>query len=293
MSSFWNWFVIIITVATLVGLLALLLGNRRARVGEKTGHDYDGIEEYDNPLPMWWVWMFILSIVFAVGYLVWYPGMGNFGGASDWTSEGQWQEQVDRHDARFAPIYAELAALDEASLHTNRDAQQVGRRLYLNHCSSCHGVAAQGAFGFPNLSDAEWIWGEGLEAVKTAIRNGRQAAMPPWAAALGDEGVTNVANYVLQLNGREHDAAAAAAGATQFQTFCVACHGPEAKGNPMLGAPDLTNDIWLYGNSLEEISYTLRNGRNGNMPAHADLLTEEKIHILAAYVTSLGRDEGR
>lgn len=293
MSSFWNWFVIIITVATLVGLLALLLGNRRARVGEKTGHDYDGIEEYDNPLPMWWVWMFILSIVFAVGYLVWYPGMGNFAGASDWTSQAQWQEQVDRHDARFAPIYAELAALDEASLHTNRDAQQVGRRLYLNHCSSCHGVAAQGAFGFPNLSDAEWIWGEGLEAVKTAIRSGRQAAMPPWAAALGDEGVTNVANYVLQLNGREHDAAAAAAGATQFQTFCVACHGPEAKGNPMLGAPDLTNDIWLYGNSLEEISYTLRNGRNGNMPAHADLLTEEKIHILAAYVTSLGRDEGR
>lgn len=148
-------------------------------------------------------------------------------------------------------------------------------------------MAAQGGFGFPNLTDGEWIWGPGLDAVKYAIRNGRQAAMPGWGAALGDTGVTNVSQYVLALSGREHDPAAAAAGASQYQTFCVACHGQDGTGNPLLGAPNLTNDIWLYGSSLEQIAHTVRHGRNGNMPAHANILTEEKIHILAAYVTSL------
>jgi cytochrome c oxidase cbb3-type subunit III len=293
MSSFWHWFVIIGTVGSLVGLLWLLFSNRSASTGQTTGHDYDGIQEFDNPLPMWWIWMFVLSIVFGVGYLAWYPGLGNFAGLSGWTSAGQLDQQAEAHESRFAPIYAELAQLDEAALHASRDAQQVGRRLYINHCASCHGVTAQGAFGFPNLTDAEWIWGEGMDAVKTAIRNGRQAAMPPWGAALGDAGVTNVANYVRQLAGLEHDAAAAEAGASQFQMFCVACHGPEGKGNPMLGSPDLTNDLWLYGSSVDEISYTLRNGRNGNMPAQADILSEDKIHILAAYVTSLGKGQNR
>jgi len=293
MSSLWNWFVIIGTLASLAAFLWLLLANRRANSGKTTGHDYDGIQEYDNPLPMWWVGMFVLTIVFALGYLAWYPGLGNFAGTSEWTSARQWQEDVDRHEARFAPVYAELAQLDEAGLHASREAQQVGRRLYINHCASCHGVAAQGAFGFPNLTDSEWIWGSGMDAVKTAIRNGRQAAMPSWGAALGDAGVTNVANYVRSLSGLEHDAAAAAAGAPQFQAFCVACHGPEAKGNPMLGAPDLTNDIWLYGNSIEQIAFALQNGRNGMMPGHADILSEDKIHILAGYVTSLSNGQTR
>lgn len=287
MSSLWHWFIIIGTFGSLAFFLWLLLANRRTSTHETTGHNYDGIEEYDNPLPMWWVWMFVLSMVFAVGYLAWYPGLGNFAGLSGWSSTGQWQDQVDTHDARFAPLYAELAQLDEAALHQNRQAQQVGRRLFINHCSTCHGVAAQGAFGFPNLTDDEWIWGAGLDAVKHAIRSGRQAAMPGWGAALGDAGVTNVSHHVLALAGREHNAAAATEGAGQYQAFCVACHGPDGTGNPLLGAPDLTNDIWLYGSSLEQIAHTVRHGRNGNMPAHADILSEEKIHILAAYVTSL------
>jgi len=293
MSSFWSWFVIIGTVGMLVAMLVLLFGNRHISTGETTGHEYDGIQEYDNPMPMWWVWLFALTIVFGVGYLAWYPGLGNFAGASNWSSQSQWQDQVDRHDARFAPIYTELAKLDESGLHESREAQQVGRRLFINHCSTCHGVTAQGAFGFPNLTDDEWIWGPGMDAVKTAIRHGRQAAMPGWGAALGDVGVTNVANYVLQLAGRDHDAAAATAGAGQFQAFCAACHGADGVGNPLLGAPDLTNDLWLYGNSLEQIAHTLRNGRNGQMPAQADILNEEKIHILAGYVTSLAKEQGR
>jgi len=292
MSNLWHWFVIIGTIGSLVGALALLFGNRRTSGGATTGHDHDGIQELDSPLPMWWVWMFVLTVIFAFGYLAWYPGLGNFGGVSAWTAARQWQGQVDKHDARFAPVYGELARLDEAGLHASREAQQVGRRLFINHCSTCHGVAAQGAFGFPNLTDDEWLWGPGLDAVKTAIRGGRQAAMPPWGAALGDDGVTNVANYVLGLAGREHDAAAATAGAAQFQMFCVACHGADGTGNPLLGSPNLTNDVWLYGNSLEQISHTVRNGRNGTMPQHADILSEDKIHILAGYVTSLGKAQG-
>jgi cytochrome c oxidase cbb3-type subunit 3 len=288
-SSLWSWFVVLVTVGTLLALLALLFGNRKAPGGQTTGHAHDGIEELDNPLPMWWVWLFVLTIVFGAGYLAWYPGLGNFRGLASWTSTGAWQDQVERHDARFAPVYAELASLDEPALHASREAQQVGRRLFLNNCASCHGVTAQGAFGFPNLTDAEWIWGEGIAAVKTAIQTGRQAAMPPWGAALGDPGVTNVVNYVLALGGRDHDQAAAATGTTQFQAICTACHGPEGKGNPALGAPDLTNDIWLYGSAPDEIAHTVRFGRNGSMPAHADILTDAQIQILAAYVTSLSK----
>jgi len=287
MSSLWSWFVIIGTLGSLAAVMALLFSNRQSNAGETTGHDYDGIEEYDNPLPMWWVWMFILSVVFALGYLIWYPGLGNFAGVSGWSSQGQWQRQVDAHEARFAPLYAELAQLDEAGLHASRQAQQVGRRLFINHCSTCHGVTGQGAFGFPDLTDDDWIWGAGFDRVTHAIRNGLQAAMPGWGGALGDAGVTNVSHFVLQLAGREHDAAAAAAGAEPYRLFCVACHGEEGEGNPLLGSPDLTNDIWLYGGSLEQIAYTLRFGRNGNMPGHADILSEEMIHILAGYVTSL------
>jgi len=289
MSSFWNWFVILGTLISLIGVLALLFANRHTSGGETTGHNYDGIEEYDNPLPMWWVWMFVLSVVFALGYLAYYPGLGNFAGLSGWTSDGQLRQEADAHDARFEPIYTRLAELDEPGLHGSREAQQVGRRLFINHCSTCHGVGAQGAFGFPNLTDDDWIWGQGMDAVKHAIRNGLQAAMPGWGAALGDEGVTNVSHFVLQLAGREHDAAAANQGAGQYQIFCVACHGTEGAGNPLLGSPDLTNDIWLYGSSLDQIAYTVRHGRNGNMPGHADLLSEEKIHILAGYVTSLSQ----
>jgi cytochrome c oxidase cbb3-type subunit 3 len=289
MSSFWSWFVIIGTLGSLAAVMALLFGNRQSNAGETTGHAYDGIEEYDNPLPMWWVGMFVLSVVFAIGYLIWYPGLGSYTGLSGWSSEGQWQRQVDAHEVRFAPLYAELAQLDEAGLHASRQAQQVGRRLFINHCSTCHGVTGQGAFGFPNLTDDDWIWGAGFDRVEHAIRHGLQAAMPGWGGALGETGITQVSHFVLQLAGREHDAGAAAAGAEQYRIFCVACHGETGEGNPLLGSPNLTNDIWLYGGSLAQIAHTLRFGRSGNMPGHADILSEEMIHILAGYVTSLSK----
>lgn len=287
MSSAWSWFVIIGTLGSLIGCGLFLLANRKTSGNEDTGHDYDGIKELDNPLPMWWVGMFFATIIYAVGYLVYYPGLGNIEGAAGWTSLDQWQEEVDRHESRFAPIYNKLAAMSPEELATDRIGQQVGRRLFINNCSTCHGVAAQGGFGFPNLTDDEWIWGEGFAKVKEAIMNGRNAIMPPWGAALGEAGVADVTQYALSLSGRDHDPEAAGRGQTQYNTLCIACHGPDGTGNSLLGAPNLTNDIWLYGRSADDIAFTISNGRNGSMPAFADVLGEQKAHILASYVTSL------
>jgi cytochrome c oxidase cbb3-type subunit III len=289
MSSFWHWFIVIGTLGSLLVFAILLFGNRKTTTAteETTGHIYDGIEEYDNPLPMWWVWMFAGSMLFGIGYLIYYPGLGNFAGIAGWTSSGEVTAAQRAHDERFAPFYAELAALSEDELHDSRQAQQVGRRLFINHCSTCHGVNARGAFGFPDLTDGNWAWGAGFDNVVTAIRRGRVAAMPPWQAALGDRGVSDVTQFVLQLAGRDHDAGAAARGEASYRMYCVACHGPEGKGNPMLGAADLTNDIWLYGSTAEHIAHTVRHGRNGNMPAFDDVLSEAQIHVLAGYVTSL------
>lgn len=291
MSSIWHWFVILGTFGSLAFFLALLYGNRKTGSDATTGHVYDGIEEYDNPMPMWWVWMFVLSIVFALGYLAWYPGLGNFGGVAGWSSAGALEDAQAAHEERFAPLYAELAQLDEASLHANRQAMQVGRRLFINNCSTCHGVNARGSFGFPNLTDPQWHWGSELDTVKTTISRGRTAAMPGWQASLGDRGVTDVTQFVLALAGRDHDSDAATRGEAQYNSMCVACHGAQGKGNSAMGAPDLSNDIWLYGGTAERIAYTIRNGRQGRMPAFDDVLSADQIHVLSGYVTSLSDSE--
>ena len=289
MDTGWHWFVILGTLLSLAFVMWLLLANRKTSGNETTGHDWDGISELDNPLPMWWVGMFVGTVVFMLGYVAIYPAMGNIEGALGWSSAKQHQEEVAQHEARFAPLYAELAGMDPDALMDDPRAMQVGRRLFINNCSTCHGVNANGAFGFPNLTDEEWIWGGDFASIRQTLVGGRMAQMPAWGPALGDEGVTNVANYVRKLAGLEHDAAAAEAGTAQYNMLCVACHGPEGKGNSMLGAPNLTNDIWLYGGSIEQISFTLQHGRQGNMPAQKDILGDEKIHILSAYVRSLSQ----
>lgn len=291
MSSIWHWFVVLGTLGSLAFFLALLYGNRKTSNEATTGHVYDGIEEYDNPMPMWWVWMFVLSIVFALGYLVYYPGLGNFDGVAGWSSDEALQEAQQAHEERFAPLYAELAQLDESNLHDSRQAMQVGRRLFINNCSTCHGVNARGSFGFPNLTDSQWLWGSGLDSVKTTITNGRTASMPGWQSALGDRGVTDVTQYTLALAGRDHDSEAASRGQAQYNSMCVACHGAEGKGNSAMGAPDLTNDIWLYGGTAERIAYTIRNGRQGRMPAFDEVLSADQIHVVSGYVTSLSTPE--
>ena len=289
MSSAWSWFVIIGTLGSLVALAWLLVANRKTSGEETTGHDYDGIQELDNPLPMWWVGMFVLTIVYAVGYLIYYPGLGNIQGVAGWSSLDQWQEEVDRHDERFGPIYTKLAAMTPEEMAGDRVAQQVGRRLFVNNCATCHGITARGAFGFPDLTDGEWIWGGEFATVKQTILNGRTGIMPPWGTALGDQGVADVTQYILSLSGREDSTEAAQRGRNHYTTLCIACHGADGTGNPMLGAPDLTNDIWLYGGSADEIAFTVRNGRSGHMPSFADVLGKEKAHIVAGYVTGLGQ----
>lgn len=290
MSSGWSWFVILGTLGSLLAAVALLIFNRKTSGEETTGHEWDGIEELDNPLPFWWVGLFVVSIIYALGYLIWYPGLGNVQGAGGWTSNNQLQDDLAAHQTRFAPVYADLAAMTPDELVKDRLAQQVGRRLFINHCSTCHGITAEGTTGFPNLKDDEWIWGEGFSNVKHAIENGRSAIMPAWGPALGEQGVSDMVQYLLALSSRDHGAQAAARGRDQFTTLCAACHGQDGTGKSELGAPNLTDNIWLYGGRAKDLANTLNNGRAGQMPSFAGILDDQRIHILAGYVSGLSKE---
>ena len=292
MTSFWSWWVGILTTITFILTFWVLFANRTRAPSDPeqtTGHSADGIEEYDNPLPYWWFLMFVITLVFGIGYLVVYPGLGKFPGVMGWTQIDQWEREVAAADERFSAVRYKYLAMSVEDVAQDPEAVKMGQRLYAVNCSVCHGADAGGAYGFPNLADGDWIWGGTPDAIKHSIVHGRQAAMPPWEAALGDEGIRNVTAYVMQISGRDVDEAMAAAGKTQFDMLCVACHGPEGKGNPLLGAPNLTNGIWLYGGSESEIAHTLRVGRNGQMPAFSAQLSEDKIHLITSYVYSLSQ----
>ena len=292
-SGFWSWF---ITIVTLVSIAACFLLNRwmsePKRKGEAkpktTAHVWDGdLKEYNNPLPRWWANLFYVTLVFGVGYLVLYPGLGTFAGALGWTSVARYQQEMDAAAKRFGPLYEKYLQEDLQALAANSDAMKTGERLFVNYCSTCHGADARGARGFPNLRDGDWLWGGEPQIIKTSILEGRTGQMPAWGPALGADGVANVAEYVLSLSGRQVDAEKAAAGKEKFQQLCIACHGPEGKGMNALGAPNLTDDLWLYGGSRRDIIETVEKGRQGRMPPHKDFLGEAKVHVLAAYVYSL------
>ncbi|PHS75802.1 MAG: cytochrome-c oxidase, cbb3-type subunit III [Porticoccus sp.] len=299
MSTFWSIWIIVFTAITIVGCTWLLFANRKVEVSDdtkegespKTGHVYDGIEEYDNPLPGWWFKMFVGTVVFGVIYLVLYPGLGNFGGVLGWTQVGQWEEEVAEAEAKYAPLYEQYSETPVEELIANPEAMKMSRRLFNNNCAVCHGSDGRGSYGFPNLADSDWLYGGSAEDIKTTLVNGRQGAMPALGGALGEDGVDNVAEYVFKISGREHDAKKAEAGGQLFATYCAACHGADGTGNKMLGAPNLTDGIWLYGGSPTLVRHTIRNGRNGNMPAQADKLKAEKIHLLTAYVYSLSKNQ--
>lgn len=292
MSEFWSTWIIVLTTATLIGITWLLFANRKTSPKNEegtTGHVYDGIEEYDNPLPAWWFQMFVISIIFGIGYLIAYPGMGNFAGVLGWTQHNQLEQQVASAEARFRPLRDKYLALPITDIAHDPLVRKMGQRLFSNNCAQCHGSDAGGAKGFPNLTDADWIFGGSAEAIKYTIVNGRQTAMPAWGPVIGDDGVANATAYLLSLNGRSADVSAVEAGKTVYQTFCMACHQADATGNTALGAPNLANGIWLYGGSSDAISESIRNGRNGVMPAMGEILSEDKIHILSAWVYGLSR----
>ncbi len=294
MSSFWSWWVIILTVFSFIGHTWILFANRTgapANPEQTTGHAADGIEEYDNPLPYWWFLMFVLTLVFGAAYLVAYPGLGNFPGLLGWTQHQQWQDSVDEADERFSAVRYKYLAMPVEEVASDPEARKMGQRMFANNCAQCHGADAKGSYGFPDLADGDWIWGETPNDIKTSITAGRMAAMPAWGPMLGDEGVVNVTAYVQRLNGRDVNTADADAGKEKYDMLCIACHGAAAKGNPMLGAPDLTNGTWLYGGDDEQVMHSIRTGRNGVMPAHMELLSEDKIHLITAYVYGLSRQD--
>jgi cytochrome c oxidase cbb3-type subunit 3 len=297
MSTFWSIWITVIVLGSIFGCVWLLWATRKSQrfnesTEEKTGHVYDGIEEYDNPMPMWWFQLFMLTIVFALVYLIIYPGLGNWKGVAGWTSSGQWNEEVTKADQRYAPLYAELAAQSPDDLINDPEALGIGQRLFSNNCAVCHGSAGRGNIGFPNLTDEDWLYGGSHEKILETLLNGRQALMPAWQDALGTQGVTEVAQYVRSLSGQKNvDEKLAAAGAEQFATNCVACHGADGKGNPAFGAPNLTDGIWLYGGTQGVIEMTLQYGRKGRMPNFEKDLGKDRLFLLAAYVQSLSKEK--
>ncbi|WP_237054719.1 cytochrome-c oxidase, cbb3-type subunit III [Microbulbifer sediminum] len=298
MSTFWSIWVIVLTLANLALVIWVLFANRKVAVDDQqepgnqtTGHVYDGIEEYDNPLPRWWFLMFVGTLVFSALYLVVYPGMGNFKGVSGWTSVGELEASQEKALEKFDETFGKYAEMPIEQIADNRDALKMGARIFANNCAVCHGADGGGNYGFPNLTDDAWLYGGTPEKILETLHKGRQGMMPAQGPIIGEEGVKNAAEYVLSMNGLEHDAEMAAEGKQVFGTVCMACHGADGKGNQALGAPNLTDNIWLYGSSREQIQHTIRGGRSNQMPAQKGKLREDKIRLVAAYVYSLSRQQ--
>jgi cytochrome c oxidase cbb3-type subunit 3 len=291
MSAFWQGWVIVLTAVNIIFCFWLIWWTMKKRSGESatgdvTGHTWDGdLQEYNNPLPRWWLWMFYATLIFGIAYYILYPGLWE--GVLGWTKEGQYQTEMEKADSKYGPIFAQYAGVAIPELAKNEEAVGMGQRLFLTYCMQCHGSDAYGAKGFPNLADGDWLWGGTPEQIKASIVNGRNAVMPAHEAILGEQGIEEVANYVLTLSGHQADPELAQKGQERFATVCAACHMPDGTGNQMLGAPNLTDDTWLYGGDIEDIKTTLYQGRKGQMPAFKDLLGDAKIHILTAYVYSL------
>jgi cytochrome c oxidase cbb3-type subunit III len=295
MTTGWSLFVIILTILNIAACFWLLRWTSKPRsAGEKigggadTGHVWDkDLREYNNPLPKWWLWLFYITIAFGVLYLALFPGLGNFAGIKGWTQSGQYARERDAVEARAAQLLAPLAALPVAELVNNEQAMSTAHNLFQQNCAQCHGSDGGGARGFPNLANADWQWGSDADSVVATIAQGRIAAMPAWGQVLGEAGVDETVAYVQTLSGQPADATLAAAGKARFEQVCAACHGIDGRGNPLLGAPNLTDGVWLYGGDAATLKTTLMNGRNGQMPAWNDKLGEQRVKLLAAYVTRL------
>ena len=295
-SNFWNLYVAGITIVSILACALLLWFSGKAKAmtanGNTTGHVWDGdLREMNNPLPRWWVWLFVITIVFALVYLVMYPGAGTFKGQLNWTSLGQHEAEVAKGNKDVAPIYAKFDAMTPEQISKDPQAMAIGERLFMNNCSQCHGSDARGSKGFPNLTDGDWLYGGDPAVIQETLTKGRIGMMPPMAAAVGTpDDVRNVAQYVLSLSGGPHDSLKASLGKAKFGA-CAACHGMDGKGNPALGAPNLTDDIWLHGWGENAIVAMINNGKTNQMPAQADKLTEPQIKVLTAYVWGLSNNK--
>lgn len=295
MSTFWTLFIAVITLANVLACWWLIWWTAKSRpnevaAGEVTDHVWDeNLRERNSPMPRWWLNLFHITIVFTLAYAVLFPTLGGIGGLLGWSSDEQWGQEVQLAEERYGPIYAQYAGVEVAVLATDPKALALGESVFINNCTTCHGSDGRGARGFPNLADGDWQWGGDPNTIVQSISNGRRAAMPALGAALGESGVGEVVEYVRSLSGLEHESALATAGKVRFDTMCAACHGAGAEGNPLLGAPNLTDETWLYGSARAVLAQTINEGRSGMMPAHAPLIGEDRVRLVAAYVYQLGK----
>ena len=298
LSAGWSTYIALVTLVGIFWCIWLLFSQRKTRVilnpdgsVADTGHVWDGdLRELNNPLPRWWMWMFLISCIFALIYLALYPGLGTYPGLLGYTTTGALKASEMEANQELKPVYAKYMEMDIQQVAADPKAREMGQRLFLNSCSQCHGSDAGGAKGFPNLTDGDWLYGGTPEIIKTTITNGRGGVMPPFPQ-LNATQISDVANYVRSLSGLPTNPSKVALGEEVFKANCVACHGVDAKGNIALGAPNLTDKVWLYGSSEETITETVTKGRNAMMPAQANLLSPEKIQLLTAYVWGLSNNK--
>lgn len=291
----WSTYIAVVTVVSILACLVLLLVAARTKAmasDNTTGHVWDGnLRELNNPLPMWWMGLFVLTVLFSAVYLVFYPGLGSFQGTLGWSQKAQYEAEVDRATKALAPLYARFDAMSVEQLAADDQALRVGERLFVNNCAQCHGSDARGSKSFPDLTDGDWLHGGTSEAIVHTISKGRVGVMPPMGAAVGSsEDVRNLANYVLSLSGSPHNDLQAQLGRAKFAA-CAACHGAKGQGNTALGAPNLTDKVWLHGWGEEAVSAIVQQGKTNVMPAHADKLTPSQVRVLAGYV--MGQSQRR
>ena len=300
-SNFWNIYIAAIVVLSFVGLAWLLLSQNKTKAPPKgedvktMGHSWDGIEEYNNPLPRWWFFMFVGTMLFGIGYLFMYPGLGDYKGKLGWTSANQYEKEVAAANTKYQPIYAKFANMPIEQVAKDPQAQRIGKNLFDTYCIQCHGSDAKGSKGFPNLTDHDWLWGGEPEKIQETIQNGRIGVMAPWGPVLGEERVKDVANYVMSLSGKANNEERAARGQVLFHgppANCFTCHGDKGQGIQGLG-PNLTDDVWLWGGSEKTIIETITGGRHNQMPAWGNFLDKDKLHIMTAYVWGLSNKDGQ
>ena len=296
-NNFWSVYVAGITIVGIVACLVLLIITARKKVvsdgDNTTGHVWDeDLRELNNPMPRWWIWMFVITIVFSLLYLLAYPGLGAYAGKMQWSQVGAYEAEVEKAKAELEPMYARFTAMSTEDVAKDSQAMAIGERLFMNNCAQCHGSDARGGKSFPNLADADWLHGGAPENIKQTITQGRMSMMPPQAEVVGTaEDVRNLAHYVLSLSNSPHDSLKASLGKSKF-TACAACHGMDGKGNTLLGAPNLTDDIWLHGWGEKAIVDIITNGKMNEMPAQDKKLTPAQIDVLTAYVWGLSNKPG-
>lgn len=296
-SNFWSVYVAGITIAGIVACLLLLWLTARKKVASDsnntTGHVWDeDLTEMNNPMPRWWMWLFVLTIIFAFSYLAIYPGLGKFAGKMGWSQYGAYDAEMAQAKAELEPLYARFTSMTTEQVAQDSQAMAIGERLFMNNCAQCHGSDARGSKSFPNLTDGDWLHGGTPEKIRETLEKGRIGNMPPMAAAVGSpEDVRNLSHYVLSLSGSPHDSLRASLGKSKF-VACAACHGADGKGMQALGAPNLTDDIWLHGWGEAAITAMINNGKVNQMPAQSEKLTEAQIGVLTAYVWGMSNKVG-